>query len=324
MTLCTFSGQRTTTWEPGPQLYRRPTVWLEHWAVDAIGSAFADRNDMRPWLRPRLVAYCRVRDTTVIFPGHPPQSITANQAELLARCDGKRPASEVASQLVAGWAYATRDEVFADLAAFAERRWLVWRLELPVDRHPERSLAEWISTIGDAELAEETRRDVGELVSARDDLLRAVGSWKDVLRASKAADAMFSRITGKPATRNAGSTYAGRTIAYLETERSGRLELGRDLEEGLEPIHLVLQSARWMTYQTRVQLGPYLSGLLADLGGGSDRANLSDYWFEALPIVHRVGAHLVGAIAAEMQQRWYRILAVDVGRTRQAFTRGRW
>ncbi|HWU87181.1 MAG TPA: hypothetical protein VN253_07900, partial [Kofleriaceae bacterium] len=134
----------------------------------------------------------------------------------------------------------------------AEHKLLLWKPEIPTaGAHPERRLRARLLRIEDCEAKQRALGLLDELEAARDHVARSAGDVARLGDALDALDATFERITGRDASRNAGRTYAARSIAYEDTRRDVTVEIGRRVLDRLgPPMVLLLEAARWFTHES--------------------------------------------------------------------------
>ena len=191
---------------PGPTLISRRVVHFEHWAVDAIAAALTRVPGLRPLLAPRLVPAARLEGRTLALPGME-VALSASEAALLAACDGRRPARDIAAAHHAS-SPATADGQTADplatLAELAERGWILWRLDVPtVGWDGERVLRAELERLPDLEVRRQASEAMTPIELARDAVAAASGGSRGVAGALDALDEAFTRLTGRAANRSA-------------------------------------------------------------------------------------------------------------------------
>jgi hypothetical protein len=87
------------------------------------------------------------------------------------------------------------------------------------------------------------------VLRARDEVRAAAGRPDDLLPAMNRLASAFTEVTGLPARRRAGESYAGRTIVYEDARRDLRVALGHRLRKAISPaLGLLLASARWLAW----------------------------------------------------------------------------
>ena len=310
---------RPTRYRAGSPLIAAHEVFFESWAIDRVAEVVTADPEIAEWLSPRRVPYLRVAAGAVLIAGRPAISVTPAVATLLAQCDGRRPARDIAGYLVEQGLADRADDVYAQLRELVKRRWLVWGLEIPTDPRPDRYLRSRLSDIGDAKLREPGLSALSRLDSARDTVDAAWNDPERLLPALHELDAVFIDITGTAATRNAGKTYGGRTVVYHDSRRSGELLIGAEVLAALTPIELVLDSAAWFTYTVgelfNAEVRKICRSLEQRLGRPVDLASL---WFDCTTLVHRAGRQLAAGVAADLHDRWAKILRLpaDTARVR--------
>src|SRR6202040_2454321 len=126
---------------PGPRLVASRAVHFEGWAIDPLAQTRDARPGLRPCLPPRLLPQVRVDGTRLLIPGREPATIAPPHARLLYLCDGRRSARSLARELAATPSSGIKREgdVYALLAAFEQMGLVIWSLQIPLERDPERT-----------------------------------------------------------------------------------------------------------------------------------------------------------------------------------------
>src|SRR5215475_14136255 len=101
---------------PGPGLVRARRTYLERWALAALGDRLAEDPAIRRWLPPKLQPMLALADGAVVHPVRGALPVGRAEAAVLAACDGRRPAVEVARRAVADTRSGLRREDDALLA----------------------------------------------------------------------------------------------------------------------------------------------------------------------------------------------------------------
>lgn len=302
---------------PGPSLVASRTVYYEYWAVDALAAKLSEDPCLRPFIAPRRLPRYRLEGTTLHHPVARRTELPADFAAVASRCDGMRSAREIARELSRDPALGLAEEadVFAVLDELAASRIIRWELEIPTAvAHPDRHLAALLERVEDGE----ARRRAEAVLEELDGHRAAVAASTDALQlesALAAFEAAFSRATDLPGRRAHGQTYAGRTPLYEDCRRDLDLELGRPFVERLAaPLGLLLQSARWFTYEIARRYRRELAAIYRRLrAGGEPAVDFFRFWQEvpALFPGERARGSIVGEVRDELHRRWAGVLAID-------------
>lgn len=300
-----------TRLQPGRMLLDRCSVRFESWAIDALAEELGRDAALRRWVPPRRIPYIGLRGADLIVPNERPVRLAPAEASALRKCDGRLPAWRIAEAVVGeavGCSF--EDEALALLEEFAARRWILWKLDVPVGPQPELALRRALASIGDEQIRQSALAKLDELVAARDEVVAAGRDGARVRHGLSDLEARFRSLTHVPGVRNEGKTYAARTILYKDCRRNVSLVLGADFVRALEPVELLLESARWLTHETgRLVRKSLLDVLHACERRVGEPVPLSSFWFECMPILHGSGAQLVDGIERDFQRRWAAILA---------------
>jgi hypothetical protein len=295
--------------KPGAGLTRDRWVFLEHWALAALADRVAADPRARRWLPPALHAQLTLADQHILDPTRPPHSLSRNEADLLARCDGHRPALRIAADACADpdCALRTEDDVYLMLDHLVERGLLHWNLDLPVRLDGEEVLRSTLAGIGDTEIRDRALADLDRLASARDAVADAAADPDALALALHRLDAEFGDITGQSAERRAGQMYAGRGICWEETTRDLDVIVGGGLLDAIAaPLEVLLRAARWVTARMvqayEAALAQVHQELAAELG--TTDVPLSQLWFIAQGLFYGTGERPADAVAADLAERW--------------------
>jgi hypothetical protein len=307
---------------PGASLLASRTVYFEYWAIDALAARLSEDPDLRPFLAPRRLPRFRIDGTTLHHSVDRQAELPAEFAAVAARCDGVRTARDLARQLIGdpqlGPALELTEEadVFAVLDELARTQIIHWTLEVPTaGAHPELHLAALLARVDDAEARGRAEAVLATLERAR----AAVAACTDAAALDAALDAFdvaFTHATGVDSRRAHGQTYAGRTPLYEDCRRDLDLTLGRSVLDRLAPpLALLLDSARWFTYEIAARYRLVLVALYRRLRAvdPTQPVDFARFWHE-VPALFPGGAapgSIVGEVRAELHRRWASVLAID-------------
>lgn len=311
---------------PGPALTRDRRVFLEHWALAAYADQVAADPRARGWFPPALHPQLRLRDQAVLDPARPPHRLSPTEAAVLARCDGRRTARDVAAQTISAGVLRTEENVYLLLEGLVKRGLIRWNLDLPVHLDCERMLRDKLGAIGDADVRSDALAGLDRLCRARDKVADAAGDPDALLDALDRLDQEFTAVTGQPSARRPGQMYAGRTLCGEETNRDLDVTIGGPVLAAIaEPLAVVLRAARWLTAAVAQGYLSVLRGLFDDLTAdlGSDRIPLDGLWFLAQGLFYGTGDRPADAIAADLSQRWQDLFGlsnVDTGARHLSYT----
>lgn len=300
----------------GSGFLRRRSVYFENWAIDALRESIAARPSVRRQIAPRRNPshYLDVAEGRVVRGLGRPVLLTLEQLELLLAIDGSKTVDEITAQL-------GKDATAVDEMLRGLEKADVVRVDLggPLEAFPEKTLARQLAHIAGPS-GDEVRGMLTRLVTARDEVARAAGDAELLRQALGALNATFVEITGRPASRMHGKTYAGRTLVYEDCQRSTEAVLSQRVLADLEaPLSLVLDSGRWLTarlaqaYERRFD---ELWDRATSRTGASEvplhtllaLASRDFYTGDGLPQIARDAA-------AELTDRWAGILRVGKSRT---------
>lgn len=302
------------TIRPGQGLVRSRRVFLEHWAVAAWAERLAEDPAVRRWLAPSLLPQLSLQGRRVLRPARPPLEVSAAEAWLLARCDGRRPAVAVLAELLADPSVEVRREVDGELLLerLVERGVLAWDLNLPQVPEAEEALRTRLAAIGDAPVRGRALAGLARLGTARDRVAEAAGDPAALRDALGRLDEEFTTLTGRPARRRPGQAYAGRALCYEEAARDLEVVFGGPLLEALAaPLGILLRAARWLTGALAAAYGDAVRELYEELRTGGGEVRLSELWYLAQGPLFGAGERPVDAVAREFARRWAGLFGLE-------------
>lgn len=291
----------------GPALLAGCRARFEVWAIEALARAIAREPGCAPWLRPRRMPFVHVEGATLLQPNRPPEALPPAQAALLAACDGRRTARDLA----AARPDASEADVYALLEELRGRRLISWAPDVPVQTHPERHLRALLQGIGEPALREDALARLDRLEAGLEEVRASAGDARRLDGALGRLNDAFTSVTGAAPTRSPGAVHRGRTLAYHECLRDVEVAVGPDVLRALdEPLGLLLTAARWVTYELAARCRRALDEVFAGLAGrkGAPAVDFPTFWFAALPRLRDPGLGL--AVRRELQRRWAAVLAV--------------
>lgn len=301
---------------PGPTLLARRETYFEQWGIDVLATHLSQREDVLPWVAPHRYGFVRLDGSVAHNPLTGKQQLSRAQELVLRACDGRATANELATQLTSAHpgeladAGAVRD-VLKELVA---KKLVAWSLEFRTTWRPENELRARLERIGDAGVREECLAALGELEAARARIATSAGDATKLAAAIAELDAAFERITAKPATRNAGLTYASRALVFEDCRRDLDCMVGSKLLGEIGPaLALVLASARYVTFEAGKAYEAKFRELYAGMAqrSGSAAVPFSDFWFRVQRFFHGTKDRPVDVVAEAAREKWASILKVS-------------
>ena len=297
----------------GPGLVRARMVLFERWALAAVAARLAADPAVRPWLPVSLHAHLSVDGRRLRYPDRPPAPLSGPTAALLARCDGRRSARQVALELLAdpGAGFRREADVYAQLKELVAGGVVRWGIDLPMDLSAEAALRARLAAIGDPAVRAAATAGLDRLCGLRDEVA-AAGDPDELARALARMDEAFVEVSGRPARQRPGETYAGRTLCHLEAVRDLDLAFGGPVLAALAPLDLLLRSARWLTAAMAAAYGDALAELYRDLaaGTGSPDVPCGQLWYLAQGLLFGTAERPADRVVAEFVRRWMAVLGL--------------
>lgn len=300
----------------GPGLLAERHVYFERWCIAALAEKLSGSRELKAGLAPRRMPSLRLEGHGLHYGAGRLVELPGGFAAVLAACDGRRSAGDIARALASsGEEFMSEEEVLEALDELEAKQLIAWGFDIPTSGapHPERALRATLERLKESQAQQEALRALDELEQARDAAARAAGDAAAVDRALEGLDDTFTRLTGRPARRNAGKIYAGRTLAYEDCRRGDSVRLGPGLMARLAPpLSLVLQSARWFSHT----IAEHFRGALLELhrklvsASGSPRVTLGHFSRHLPELFPGAGARqsIVSRAREELMARWARVL----------------
>ena len=308
--------------QTGPDLVRTRNVYFEAWGIDAIAEVLSQNRMLRRWFAPMPMPFVYTDGNTVHVPMQRPLKLTPEQAAVFHRCDGARLARDIALEVVSDPAnkVRTEDDVYRQLQALRGRGLIAWSLAVPMPyrQNLEQTLTDFCERIDDDGCRRPVTKLIEELESARQAVKRAAADPDALDKALGAADEFFTRYTNVAATRMAGQMYASRTLLYEDCCRDVDVSLGPEhLEQLGRPLTLLLEGARWFTYQVGVRCREAFSELYDELAlkNGSTTLSALDFFNHAQPLLFDSDRRVAKDVLPEFQRRWGEILPLGAERS---------
>jgi len=273
----------------GTELLTKRVTYFEHWGIAELARQMAHDPTLKLWLAPRLSPHVYVADHTLHFaalnalaldgklPANLPTARVLSEDEwrVLQHCDGQTPACHIAEVLSK-----SASEVYTLLEHLTTQGAVLWGLDLPLTLNPLRHLLAWVEHIGEPDLRGAWLEKLQALENAREAVQGAAGKVEQLDQALGDLEDTFTHLTQTAATREHGKTYAARTLVYEDCERDLQATFGPTVLARLgPPLALVLQSARWFTYELAGQYRHALREIYTTLAAKTQSALLSFHHF---------------------------------------------
>jgi Lantibiotic dehydratase, N terminus len=152
------------------------------------------------------------------------------------------------------------------------------------------------------------------LESARDRVSAAAGSAELLDAAIAALEDTFVGLTGQDSTRGHGQAYAGRTLVGEDCVRGVDVDVGPPLIERIAgPLQLVLDSARWYTYEIARRFRAKLVELYRGLRGNSSVVEYARINAQLPELLPAGSDSIVAQVTRELHARWREVLGIEGG-----------
>jgi len=305
---------------PGPTLLDRRVVSFEDWAIEAVATRLSKDPEVRAIFTPRRRPSSWLEGSTLHVPPGAPRQLTAAEAWLVARADGEREARELADAAAADptSGVGSADEAMRELERLGRENVISWRIEVPAELdRPERWLHDRLARVADPAARARALAPIERLEAARAQVAQAAGDPAALDASVAALEREFQAATGLSPKRGHGRTYAGRQTFFEDCRRALDLRVGRAVLDALAgPLALILQSARWYSYELARRFR-------AGFDEAYDRA-LASSTARPLPLTaflaasrglfspdHHHTGPIVAVVQRELQRRWSDLLGID-------------
>ena len=298
-----------TRFAPGERLLRSSEVYFEAWAIDRLAEVIEKVPGMSEWLMPRRLSFIKLDSNVLVEPVGCRVMLSPEQVAVLRACDGTMRTHDIAIR-----ANLDLPVVLEILQALQGRRWISWKLELPVNPWPERDLRRFLDGVGDENARNQALQWLDSLEAARDRVQDSTNAGT-LAAALTSMDELFERITGAASTRNEGRTYGARTLVYHDSSRDIGIVLGEDLAAAMRrPLTLLSRAARWycsrLGEEARLTLRDVYRKAVAKHGGPVD---VSTIWFASLRPLYRSIEASTRQIDQEFTKKWAAIVPGPAG-----------
>ncbi|HUA41105.1 MAG TPA: lantibiotic dehydratase [Streptosporangiaceae bacterium] len=294
-----------TRFAPGDRVIRSSEVFFEAWTIDRLAEVIEELPGMREWLMPRRLSFIKLDGTAVVEPVDRRVMLSGEHAGVLRWCDGTTRAHDIALR-----ADLDLPVVLEILQELERRRWICWKLELPISPWPERDLRRFLAGVGEEKARDQALEWLDSLEAARDQV-RDSTSADALAVALTALDEVFGRITGAAPVRNQGRTYGGRTLAYHDSARDIDLVLGDDLVAAARPLRLLSRAARWYCWRVGAEARQALRDVYARTAARYGQpVDLATIWSASLRALYRSIEASMTQLDQEFTKKWAAIIAV--------------
>lgn len=183
--------------------------FVSFWAAVEIAKVATRSVAVRERVPPRRLPVLRVVDGAALLPGRPPHPLSELERRVIEVCDGFRTTPEIAQ--VTGLPAA---EVSAGLRSLEQQAFVQRRCE------PSSTT---FDPLGDVLRQIPDIPQVAVIRVGAERFAAAVAAFADAPQAHREAaldhaEVLFTAVTGRPARRNAGATYADRSVLFEDCE----------------------------------------------------------------------------------------------------------
>ena len=200
-----FDGDGVQVGPESPDGFVERRAYVSFWAAAAIARAAARQDGVAALLPVRRLPVVRIEGHQAILPGRPPVDLGEDDLSLLSAVDGTLSVADLAAA-VARPVADTEGRV-----SRLERAGVLQRIGEPSSSTVD-PLADVLARLPDCAALSALRTQAGELRSVAAEY--ATTPMPERTKLLDRAERLFTEITGLPARRKAGETYADRSILY--------------------------------------------------------------------------------------------------------------
>jgi hypothetical protein len=303
----------------GAGLVASRTFFFEGWCIYELAQMLSSSKEVLAWCAPRRSPPIYLDEEMLHAPFMPPSRLPEKQFVVLRACDGGLPANHLAKQLCLSFPHllANEQDVYRTLHILKMMGLIYWALDVPVSLRPEQALRRAIEAIRDHDLRTSTIKHLDQLEAARCAVTSSAGDPEKLDLALDSLNLTFTRLTSLASSRQAGKTYAGRTLLFDDSRRDVDVEIGLGVLRALEPpLSLMLTSARWFTVELASAFRDAFKGIYRELVARTGTyavpaGNLVPY---AKKLFLSENIELVDGVVAAFQKRWEGVLRLSEGK----------
>jgi hypothetical protein len=302
----------------GAGLVASRTFFFEGWCIYELAKMLSSSKEVLAWCAPKRSPSIYLDGAILHVPFMPPARLPEKQILVLRACDGVLPANQLAKKLCYAFPHLLPNEreIYRTLHILKMMGLIYWALDTPVSLRPEQSLRQAIELIKDDGLRISTMKNLDHLEEARRAVASAVGDPEKLDNALGSLNLTFTRLTNLASSRDAGKTYAGRTLLFDDCRRDIEVEIGPGVLRELEPpLSLMLTSARWFTVELASAFREAFKGIYRELVGRTGTSavpagNLVPY---ARKLFLSNDTEVLDPVIAAFQKRWQDVLRLPEG-----------
>ena len=305
---------------PAPHLLAKRQVYFEEWGIGILARKLSQARALRPWIAPQRHPFVYAGATDVCLPGIGTVTFSWDEAAILALCDGRRLAREIAAELRGRM---DDNMVYDTLERLGANGLVSWFLRIPIQTNPEEVLYSALDRVGDEGIRAAALAELTELEQARVAVARAAGDPEKLDHALADLENTFLRLTGEEATRLQGQMFVGRSLLYEDCVRDVAVEVGPEIRAALaEPLALLFTSARWFSWK----LAEHYTSLFQEVyqravkETGERLIPVTAIWDQLGPRLFSPGQAEVQALGRDLQQRWATMLGLPSSQHQLAYT----
>lgn len=235
----------------GQRLVAVTNVFFEPWAIMRMAQAFEREPGMRAWLKPRRMGFLVFAGDSFLSPLGDEIKLSRLETEVLRVCDGMVAARDLPALVSEEHPDQPcgLDDIERVISSLEKRRLLTRKIDIPITAHPEDDLREFLLGVRDDALRDSCIAKLDLLESGLDLIRESADESGLLVRAVAKLGETFSAVTGAEPTRRKGQIYAGRELVYSDCRRDVDFVLGREFQDGLAALELLVESGRWFCWQ---------------------------------------------------------------------------
>jgi hypothetical protein len=285
-------------------------VSFEVWAIRAVADAWNADPELLGHLPVRLDPACSVDRDMIRRPYRSPVRLDPVDAALVSALKHARRVGDLARTCGLSLPAAA-----ARLTALSGERVIQLGFLVPLDHTPEAHLRRQVAEITDQRIAAELNAVLDRLGQVRERLAAIATSGRNapeqLLAALQDADReLRAAANGQTPSAPRGLLAPGRrTPVYLDCRRDLDVTIGiAEIQTLAKPLAILLDSARWLTWQVGELVADGLKQRFAELRARRDVVTLGDLQFVSADLL-TVGGLELEQVTGEFERRWAQVIA---------------
>lgn len=302
----------------GPLAVERWTHF-EDWVVGALAEQMSYAPELFPVCSLRLKPFSWLEGNALHRPSQEPVALSEAECTVLALANELQTIDEIVARV-----HATHpaevpsiDEGMALVRKLLKMGVAIAQIEIPSEiARKETHLRALLVKAPPSEPRDEALAQLDRLSEDLHAVQQAAGNVDALDPAIEQLESDFTQITARAAKRGHGQAYAGRQIFFEDCRRGGDIAIGRVvLDRIAEPLSLMMQSARWYTFEVARRYRAAFTKRYAELAKkeSSPRVPLGTFLVATADLFahqSRGTSAIVAEVREELRLRWDQLVTI--------------